>query len=166
MPDRVRSLTVVDTIVEPHAFRKPWSMRPFQYRCLGEMWLRATPRPAFRMMMRRIGLAPGTSVTKAEIDVHHRLLRREDDGAAFLKIMRAFETTDDKSRLYAEVLGHGRPIQVLWAEGDTALPIHTAGRRAAELANLPEPEPLPGRHFAQRAHAPCTKGPCTWVVTR
>ena len=36
MPERVASLTVLDTIVEPYGFRKPLPMKPFAYRGIGE----------------------------------------------------------------------------------------------------------------------------------
>ena len=149
MPERVASLTVLDTIVEPYGFRKPLPMKPFAYRGIGEIWLRATPRPAFRTMMRLIGLASQSTVTAAEIDVHHLLLRRDDDGRAFLKIMRGFETTTDKTALFAAVLAHGRPVQVLWGDSDRALPARKQGHKAALAAGLERPELLPGRHFLQ-----------------
>ena len=100
-------------------------------------------------MMRLIGLASQSTVTAAEIDVHHLLLRRDDDGRAFLKIMRGFETTTDKTALFAAVLAHGRPVQVLWGDSDRALPARKQGHKAALAAGLERPELLPGRHFLQ-----------------
>ena len=35
-PDRVLSLTVLNTMLEPAGFRRPWTMRPFAIRGLGE----------------------------------------------------------------------------------------------------------------------------------
>jgi haloalkane dehalogenase len=149
MPDRVRSMTVLNTITDPASFTKPAPMRPFEYRGIGELWLRSTPRPAFRLMIRRIGLAPGSAVTNAEIDVHHLLLRRDDGGTAFLKIMRSFETTQAKSDLYREVLSADRPKQLLWGERDPALRLARHGAVAANRMGLAEAERLPGRHFVQ-----------------
>lgn len=149
MPDRVQSLTVLNTITDPANFTKPAPMRPFQYRGIGEVWLKATPRAAFRLMIRSIGLAPGSAVSNAEIDVHHLLLHHGDGGAAFLKIMRSFETTPAKSDLYGEVLATNRPKQLLWGERDPALRLATAGAVAASRMGLSEAEHLPGRHFVQ-----------------
>lgn len=148
MPARVTSLTVLNTITEPLGFVKPPPMRPFQYPGLGEVWLRATPKPAFRVLMHRVGLSPDSSVTDAEIDVHHALLRLDDGGRAFLRIMRSFETTAEKSALYGEVLAHTRPKQLLWGRLDPALKLHTAGRTAAARMGV-ELQELPGRHFVQ-----------------
>jgi pimeloyl-ACP methyl ester carboxylesterase len=148
LPERVASITVLDTIVQPHTFRKPPPMAPFAVPVMGEMWLSATPRPVFRVLMRRIGLLPGTTVSDAEIDVHHLLLRCGDGGRAFLKIMRSFEANEDKTRLYAGVLAPGRrPVQVLWGRDDPALRAGHHGRLAARAAGLLAPVLLPGRHF-------------------
>ena len=149
MPDRVQSLTVLNTITDPASFTKPPPMRPFQYRGIGEVWLRSMSRPALRFLMRRIGLAPGSAVSNAEIDLHHLLLRRGDGGTAFLKIMRSFETTQAKSDLYREVLSSNRPKQLLWGERDPALRLETLGTVAAHRMGLAEAERLPGRHFVQ-----------------
>lgn len=148
MPGRVSSLTVLNTIAEPLGFVKPAPMRPFQYRGLGEVWLRATPKPAFRVLMHRVGLAPDSAVSNAEIDVHHTLLRRDDGGRAFLRIMRSFETTAEKSALYGEVFAHPRPKQLLWGRLDPALKLRTAGRIASARMGV-ELQELPGRHFVQ-----------------
>jgi pimeloyl-ACP methyl ester carboxylesterase len=145
---RVRTITVLDTVVEAHTFRKPWAMRPFEHPVLGEVWLRATPRPVFRLMMRRLGLESDTTVSAAEIDVHHALLRRGDGGAAFLRIMRSFETTQEKTTLYKGVLRSAdRRVQVLWGKDDPALRADHHGRIAARAAGLDAPELLRGRHF-------------------
>ena len=149
MPDRVQSLTVLNAITDPASFTKPAPMRPFQYRGIGELWLRSTPRPAFRFLLRRIGLAPGSAVTNAEIDLHHLLLHHGDRGSAFLKIMRSFETTPAKSDLYREILSSERPKQLLWGEHDPALRLATLGAVAANRMGLAEAERLPGRHFVQ-----------------
>lgn len=43
MPDRVMSLTVLNTIVDVDTFKRPWSMEPFARRGVGEIYLRAFP---------------------------------------------------------------------------------------------------------------------------
>lgn len=53
MPARIASLTVLDTLVEVDTFQRPWSMEPFARRGLGQIYLRALTKPAFRLLMRR-----------------------------------------------------------------------------------------------------------------
>ncbi len=51
-PERVASLTLLNTIVEVDGFRRPWSMEPFTRRGIGELYMRALTKPAFRALMR------------------------------------------------------------------------------------------------------------------
>jgi hypothetical protein len=47
MPARVRSLTILNTMVEVNHFRRPWVMQPFAWPVVGELWLAAVNRPLF-----------------------------------------------------------------------------------------------------------------------
>jgi len=62
MPKRVASLTILNTIVEADTFRRPWTMESFARRGVGELYLRALTKPAFRMLMRLQGIADMTAV--------------------------------------------------------------------------------------------------------
>ena len=144
--DRVASVTLLDTVVVPHTFTRPWMMEPFAHRGLGEAWLAGMRGPAFRRLVRAVG---SRTSTREELDAHLALLRREDGGRAFLKIMRSFERTPEKSALYARVLQQpGRPVQVVWATGDPALPLARYGEQAGQVAGVPV-QRLPGLHFFQ-----------------
>src|SRR4051794_32033037 len=89
-PDRVLSLTALNTLLDPATFRRPWSMQPFAMRGIGPMYLRATPQAGFAWLFRLQGVADSRAISRAEIDVYHHLLRRDDGGRAFLRIMRGF----------------------------------------------------------------------------
>ena len=47
-PERIRSLTVLNTVVEVDGFKRPWSMEPFARRGIGEAYLATMTKPAFR----------------------------------------------------------------------------------------------------------------------
>jgi haloalkane dehalogenase len=148
VPERIASLTVLDTMVEAHTFTKPWAMRPFELPVLDRLWLEGGRGPVFRLLLRRMGFIKGSRTTDAEIDTHRALLTRGDGGRAFLRIMHSFETTPDKTRLYTGVLGSDRyPVQVVWGRDDPALTLGHHGRIAAVAAGLAEPDVLPGKHF-------------------
>lgn len=147
-PDRVRSLTVLNALVAVDGFRKPLPMRPFGVAGLGEAWLRGLNRPVFRFLMRRMGIADHDAVPAAEIDAHLELLRRDDGGRAFLRIMRGFEPTAAKQALYERVLdSDAYPVQVVWGELDPALRVERQGEAARRAAGLDSITRLPGRHF-------------------
>ena len=128
-PERVRSLTALNSFVNVAEFRRPWSMHPFSVRGLGEVWLRSLNRWAFS------------------------LLKLEDGGRAFLRVMRGFELTRAKQ----EFLGSGLaerpyPAQAVWGIDDPAL-----GRKHMELVSRVlgvQPTELPAKHFLQEDQAP------------
>ncbi|BAX94269.1 alpha/beta fold hydrolase [Mycobacterium shigaense] len=148
VPERVASLTILNTMVEVHTFRKPWPMRPFAWPVLDWVWLNAGRGPVFRKLMRLTGLSPQTRITDDEIAVHQSLLLGSDGAQAFRKIMRGFETTRVKTDFYAQALSNAPyPVQVLWGVDDPLLKIGKYGLIAARFAGVDRPTPVPGRHF-------------------
>jgi pimeloyl-ACP methyl ester carboxylesterase len=155
MPERVRSLTVLNTIVEVDTFRRPWSMEPFARRGIGELYLRTLSKPAFRALMRLQGIGDMAAVEPAELDAYVDLLKLGDGGWAFLRIMRGFERTRAKRDLYAGTLAHvPYPVQVIWGADDPALGLATHGEAARRAAGLDRIETLPAKHFLQEDQAP------------
>jgi len=154
-PDRVKSLTVLNTLVDVDTFKRPWSMEPFARRGIGEVYLRALSKPAFRLLMGLQGVADRSAVPNAELDAYVDLLKREDGGRAFLKIMRGFERTAVKRDLYRAVLASDRyPVQVIWGTRDPALKVDVHGEAARRAAGVDTIHRLPGKHFLQEDQAP------------
>ncbi len=152
-PGRTLSITALNTPLDPATFRRPWTMHPFAVRGLGELWLRATPKPVFAALFRLQGLGDPHAVSKAEIYAHRELLTRLDRGRAFLRIMRSFELTDEKSRLLAEGLaGRRYPARIVWGERDPALGIDQL-RIAQRVLGVEEPLLLDAKHFLQEDQA-------------
>lgn len=152
-PERVLSLTALNTLVDAAHFRRPWTMHPFSIRGVGEVWLRATPRFLFSELFYLQGVADRAAVPRTEVYAHHALLRREDDGRAFLRIMRGFELTEEKERFFLDGLGRrAYPAQVVWGRRDPALGTR---RREAVLAalGLDEATLLDAKHFLQEDRA-------------
>ncbi|MBD8870177.1 alpha/beta fold hydrolase [Nocardioides donggukensis] len=154
LPDRIASLTVLNTMVEVADFRRPWSMEPFAHRGLGEAYLRLLSKPAFRVLMRRQGIADAAAVPDAELDAYVDLLKRGDGGRAFLRIMRGFETTAAKQQLYLGTLtGERYPVQAVWGARDPALTLADKGEAVRRAAGLEEVRTVPGKHFLQEDQA-------------
>lgn len=155
VPERIASLTVLDTVVEVDTFKRPWPMEPFAHKGLGEIYLRSLSKPLFRQLMRMQGVQDMTKVSKDELDAYVDLLRRGDGGAAFLKIMRGFERTRTKRDRFVGALRHGGyPVQVIWGENDPALTLAVYGEAARRAAGVETIHRLPGKHFLQEDHAP------------
>lgn len=154
MPERILSLTLLNTIVDVASFKKPWSMRPFESKTFGPLWLAGMTRPGFRLLMRMLGIADWDAVSTAEIDAYVGLLKREDGGRAFLRIMQSFETTVAKQVLYRSTLADvPYPVQVVWGDRDPALKIHSFGAAAQAAAGLAKIHRLPAKHFLQEDQA-------------
>ena len=148
-PDRVRSLTVLNTTVAVESFHRPWVMEPFAHPVLGEAWLRSVRLPGvFVALMRALGVT--RRVPTAEIACYVPLLLGDDGGRAFLQIMRGFEPTADKQRLYLAAL-HSKPYpaQVVWGVRDRMLTWRRYGVQAQLAAGLDDAILLPGKHFVQ-----------------
>ena len=153
-PERVLTLTALNTLLNVATFRRPWVMQPFAVRGVGEVWLRTTPRPVFAELFYRQGVADRSAVSRAEVYAYRELLRREDDGRAFLRIMRGFELTPEKQRLLWDGLAERRyPARIVWGERDPALGLRQL-RVAQEVLRVEVPIRLPAKHFLQEDQAP------------
>ncbi len=154
VPDRVRSLTVLNSIVNPDGFKRPWMMEPFAVRGVRFAWLRSMTRPTWRALYHQAGISRHRAVPKAEVDAHLLLLKRGDRGRSFLRVMRGFERTAEKRDLYASALTGPYPVQVVWGERDPALRLSDQGEYARRTAGLDEIHTVPGKHFIPEDHAP------------
>ncbi|HEY7456749.1 MAG TPA: alpha/beta fold hydrolase [Solirubrobacterales bacterium] len=157
-PDRVLSLTALNTLVNAATFHRPWTMHPFSIRGVGELWLRGTPKFVFRQLFYLQGIANRGAVPAAEVTAHIELLRRGDNGDAFLKIMRGFELTEAKEHFFFDGLAERTyPAQVVWGRLDPAL----GEERRVEVKRALRVEGetlLPAKHFLQEDQAPAVAG--------
>jgi pimeloyl-ACP methyl ester carboxylesterase len=154
VPDRVASLTIFNTMIDVTRFSPPWSMQPFRFRLLGELWLKGLRKPLFRTLMSLQGIGDRRAVSRAELDTYVDLMRGDDRGRAFLRVMRAAERTPEKQALYrSTVRAVPYPVQVVWAVHDPALPLERYGEQARAATGLAEIAELPAKHFPQEDQA-------------
>lgn len=148
-PHRVRSLTVLNSPIAVQTFHRPWMMEPFAHPVLGEAWLRSARLPGtFQALMRYIGVT--RRVPAAEIACYLPLLLGDDGGRAFLRIMRGFELTTAKQRLYlSAVRDTPYPVQIVWGVRDRGLTWRRDGVQAQLAAGVDNAVLLPGKHFLQ-----------------
>ncbi len=145
-PERVLSATVMNSMIKVASFKRSWPMKPFAVPVLGELWLGGMSGFTFETLFRLQGVA--TPVPKEEILAYLKILKLEDRGRAFLKIMRAFELTEAyESRILAHVKERRYPAQVVWGEHDPALTLATKGRDCQEALGVPTIHRLNGKHY-------------------
>jgi haloalkane dehalogenase len=152
-PDRVLSVTVLNTLLGVAGFRRPWPMRPFAVRGVGEVWLAMLQPWLGSELFYLEGIQDRSAVPRHEVQAHIHLLKHRDRGRAFLRIMRGFELTEEKQRFLWEGLAkrtwHAR---IVWGERDPAL----GGQLeiAQRVLQVDDPILLPAKHFLQEDQAP------------
>jgi haloalkane dehalogenase len=153
-PERVLSVTALNTMLDPETFRRPWTMQPFAVRGLGPVWLHTAPPSLFAALFRLQGLVDGKAVSRAEIYAYLALLKRLDRGRAFLRIMRGFELTSEKSRFLLDGFAERPfPTRIVWGERDPALGLDQL-EIAKRVLGVDDPVLLPAKHFLQEDQAP------------
>lgn len=155
--ERVRTLTVLDTLIDVAHFRRVWSMDLAAPPVLGPIWVATIRPPVARWLFYMQGIADRSATPAHEVDAHIALLHRDGGGRSFRQIVRGFELTPDKERFYVDGLREaGWPATILWGERDPAL--GEERRRVIEGALRTGSRLLPAKHFLQEDQAPAVAG--------
>ena len=148
IPERIRSLTVLNSLVKVARFRRPWVMQLFVYPVVGALWTASTRTPLIIPFMRRMGVHDGAR--NQELRAYGDLLTRQDGGAAFRKIMRGFERTPEfEERIIAALRGRTFPAQVIWGAQDPALDMARFAPELCDALGLEAWHQVRGKHFLQ-----------------
>jgi haloalkane dehalogenase len=151
--DRVRTLTVLDTLIDVAHFSRVWSMDLAAPPVIGPIWVATIRPPVARWLFYMQGIADRTATPAHEVDAHIALLHRDNGGRSFRQIVRGFETSAEKERFYVDGLREADwPSTILWGEKDPAL--GEDRRRAIEQVLGVESTILPAKHFLQEDQAP------------
>jgi pimeloyl-ACP methyl ester carboxylesterase len=151
--DRVRTLTVLDTLIDVAHFRRVWTMDLAAPPWIGPIWVATARPPLARWLFYMQGIGERSATPPHEVDAHFALLHRDHGGSSFRKIIRGFELTEEKERLYTEGLRDaGWPATILWADRDPAL--GEDRRRVFEDVLGTEARVVSAKHFLQEDRAP------------
>ncbi|MDT0645954.1 alpha/beta hydrolase [Zunongwangia sp. F260] len=148
--ENILSLTILNTWVDVVNFKKPLPMRPFEKKILGDAQLKMMTRETWPVMFSKLGVSDSNKIPSEEIKAYVDLLKREDNGKAFLKIMRQFpDSTEFRDTCLQAVQGTPYPIQAIWGEEDPGLTYERYGKEIEKMADLKEMTLLPSKHFLQ-----------------
>jgi haloalkane dehalogenase len=151
--DRVKTLTVLDTLIDVGHFRRVWSMDLARPPLIGPFWVATIRPPVARWLFYLQGIADRSSTPAHEVDAHIALLHRDGGGRSFREIVRGFELTEEKERFFVDGLRKaGWPAAIVWGEADPAL--GEDRRRVFEDVLGVEAKVLPAKHFLQEDQAP------------
>lgn len=148
IPKRIRSLTVLNSILNVASFRRPFVMEPFAHRGIGWFWLQGLRTPMIIALMRTQGMHDGP--TNDELRAYGVLLFHEDGGLAFLKIMRSFERTPEfEAGIISALKNKTFPAQVIWGAEDSALKMKKHAPPFCQVLGLADWHRVRGKHFLQ-----------------
>ncbi len=148
--EKILSLTILNTWIEVDKFKKPLPMRPFEMPVLGEAELLSLTHLTWYVLLSQLGVNHISNLPKEEVYAYVDLLKRDDGGKAFLKIMRSFQKSEDFKRLcYQAVENVPYPIQAIWGANDPALDVDHFGNEIKQAANLATVHKLNSKHFLQ-----------------
>jgi pimeloyl-ACP methyl ester carboxylesterase len=148
IPKRIRSLTVLNSILHVASFRRPFVMEPFAHRGIGWFWLQGMRTAMIIALMRTVGMHDGP--TNDELRAYGALLFRNDGGKAFLKIMRSFERTPEfEAGIVTALKNKTFPAQVIWGAEDSALKMKTHAPPFCQVLGLTDWHRVRGKHFLQ-----------------
>lgn len=150
-PERVRSLTLLNTVV---AFdRVPFAMEIYARYAVGRGWPALPPTRLFRAIFRAIAVDDASAISPAEIDAYRELVMRVDRGRAYLRIMQNLRRGPGDYRSVVDSRSSPYPVQVIWGTRDPVLPMRTHGWRARGAAGAPAIHAVRARHFLQEERA-------------
>ncbi len=159
--ERIRSLTILDTMVElptalfPGEVLAKLTTKGFRHLPLGLGRFMSSPW-AWRQMLYRVGVWNRSALSMPEILTWRDLALGSNNGATYLRIMKKVREGHDGSR-WAEVIDSRQvpyPVSIVWGGYDPILSIRRYGWNALAKTHLQSFTVLPGRHFLQEDCAP------------
>lgn len=97
-----------------------------------------------------MGVINSSRISLSEINAYVDLLKRGDNGKAFLKIMRSYDHSPQfRDLCYKAVQSKDYPVQAIWGAKDPSLQLETYGEEIKKLADLKEVHSLRSKHFLQ-----------------
>jgi pimeloyl-ACP methyl ester carboxylesterase len=146
---RIQSITILNTWINVEEFEKPLPMRPFEKPVLGEAELALINHFTWHAGFNSFAVADASHIPKEEIYAYVDLLKREDGGKAFLKIMRHFDYSEEFKRLCYQAVHHvPYPIQAIWGAQDPGLTFERYGKEIEQIVGV-QAQKLPAKHLLQ-----------------
>ena len=147
---RVQSITILNSMLDVAHYHKPWPMKPFNIPLLGEAELSMINDTTWPVMMQYAGVAHMNQITDTEMMAYVNLLKREDNGKAFLKIMRHFERSEEFTEICcSSIQNTSYPVQLIWGVEDPFLTYEEYGATFEKARPQMKIYKLPAKHFLQ-----------------
>lgn len=148
--EKILSLTILNTWIDVVNFKKPLPVRPFEKPVLGEAQLAMVKHTSWQLVFNLLGVEDSAGIPEEEIRAYVDLLKREDEGRAFLKIMRNYDYSPEfRDICYKAVRNVPYPVQAIWGVMDPGITFDRYGKEIADIAGLAEVHQLKASHLLQ-----------------
>lgn len=129
MKEKIKSITILNTWIAVKKFTKPLPMRPFEIPVLDNIELKLINHSTWYFAFETLGVLSMDGIETEEVHAYVDLLKREDGGRAFLKIMKSFDKSESfQKRCYAGVMNATYPLQAIWGMQDPGLTFERYGK--------------------------------------
>lgn len=151
LPNSILSVTVLNTMLANLGdFTKPFPMNYYEHKGLGEVIVRSTNGFFFKKLMENRGINIQHHFTYEDADAYVYFQKGSDGGKSFLKIMRSFEATHEKGKLYLDAINSLKvPKKIIWGTKDKALTLEKYGIPLQKEMGLSGIVKTEGKHFLQ-----------------
>ncbi|MDQ3192752.1 MAG: alpha/beta hydrolase [Bacteroidota bacterium] len=152
--DNVKSITILNSMLNVAEFKKPFPMQFFEKAVIGEAELALFTYTTWKWMAKYAAIERMDTVKEEEILAYVDILKRADQGKAFLKIMRNFESSSEFTRLcYSAIKTKKHPFQLIWGMKDPFLPFQKYGVEFLDAGSPFNITKLESKHFLQEEKA-------------
>ena len=153
-PDKVRSITIMNTMIDLPVFKKPFPMWLFSIPFLRQVIFMTQNVPMFMPIMKRVGVYDASMVDRAMMQSYLWLLRHGEGRRPFLNIMAGFDLSPQHAtHLTQGIKNLGVPLQVVWGAEDRAIP-KTQAEYIIRQWPIQAVHWVVARHFPQEDQAP------------
>jgi len=155
IPDQILSVTILNTmLVNLPMFQKPFPMWFFPVKGLGELFIDTTTPFLLKKLMQLRGIHKNVRYGIEEAKAYLEFLKGDNKARSFLKIMRSFETSLEKERLYVNSLNSlDVPKQLIWGMNDKGLTYKEYGIPTKNILKIDKITQTKGSHFLQEDYA-------------
>ncbi len=155
IPEQILSVTILNTmLVNLPRFQKPFPMWFFPYYGIGEIFVAMTNAFMLQKLMHFRGINKKEAFGLKEAKTYLKFLKGNNRGKSFLKIMRGFEATKEKEKLYLDTLIQlNVPKQIIWGETDKGLTYKQYGLPFKEVLGITKVTKTKGSHFLQEDYS-------------
>ncbi len=148
-PERIASLTIMDTPFDASRFRPPFPVSLFAIPVIRQAAIRLTSARLFHAIMKRQGVHDPTTITLDDTRAYLTMLAHDGGRRSYLAIMRGDDVRPDhRATMRAGLAQIQGPIQAVWGAHDRAVPAFHTEVLAADVA-LSAFHRLEAGHFLQ-----------------